>query len=93
MARMYVVKCYALQYFHPIAAEIFIGFNHVYPARTLHGHSMSDARTSQRHGLDQICTEFARIRTDVHGRMAVAQTLHGHFMVPVSISVRDESSD
>ena len=41
---------------------------------------IDDARTV--HGLDQICTDFARIRTDVHGRTDAARTLHGHFMMP-----------
>ena len=41
---------------------------------------IDDARTG--HGLDQICTDFARIRTDVHGRTDAARTLHRHFMVP-----------
>ncbi len=35
------------------------------------------------HGPDQICTDCARIRTDVHGRTDAARTLHGYFMVPV----------
>ena len=34
------------------------------------------------HGPDQICTDSARIRTDVHGRTDAARTLHGYFMVP-----------
>lgn len=34
------------------------------------------------HGLDEICTDIARIRTDLHGCMDDAQTMHGHFMVP-----------
>ena len=62
----------------------FCRFYHVYPAHILRGHSIGAARTFARtlHGLDQICTDFARIHTDVHGRTDAALTLHGHFMVP-----------
>ena len=53
-------------------------FYHVYPAHILRGHSIGAARTFARtlHGLDQICTDFARIHTDVHGRTD-ARTPHG----------------
>ena len=63
----------------------FYRFYHVYPAHILRGHSIGAARTFARtlHGLDQICTDFARIHTDVHGRTDAARTLHGHFMVPL----------
>ena len=61
-------------------------FYHRYPAHILRGHSIGAARTFARtlHGLDQICTDFARIHTDVHGRTDAARTLHGHFMVPLA---------
>ena len=63
----------------------FYMFYHVYPAHILRGHSTGVARTFARtlHGLDQICTDFARIHTDVHGRTDAARTLHGHLMVPI----------
>ena len=69
----------------------FCRFYHVYPAHILRGHSIGAARTFARtlHGLDQICTDFARIHTDVHGRTDAARTLHGHFMVPDVLASRN----
>ena len=52
-------------------------------AQTYHGHC-TDCYTYARtlHGPDRMCTDVARICTDVHGRTDAARTLHGHFMVP-----------
>ncbi len=50
---------------------------------------MMHVRCTELHGLDQICTDFARIRTDMHGCTDAARTLHGYFMVPVELEERD----